>query len=161
MNKTGSVRRSTTFLRLTEGGAGYRAGCPRTGRRSPIGRAGRHLRSTEQQCATIGTVAASWLAGVPLTHPRNIALSARLRGEREGTRRVSDGEGEVGQAVVWSRLATPTPDPLRPAEGEGSEYGPPATGRAGRLAHAHDLPLRAQRRRRRSGRRRRDCQPAT
>src|SRR5260370_18374637 len=130
MNKTGSVRRSTTFLRLTEGGAGYRAGCPRTGRRSPIGRAGRHLRSTEQQCATIGTVAASWLAGVPLTYPRNIALSARLRGEREGTRRVSDGEGEVGRAVVWSRLSPPPPRPPPPPRGGGGRFrrrgrGPP------------------------------------
>ena len=26
----------------------------------------------------------------------HLALSARLRGEKEGTRRLSDGEGEVG-----------------------------------------------------------------
>jgi hypothetical protein len=27
------------------------------------------------------------------------ALSARLRGEREGTRRIGDGEGEVGRVL--------------------------------------------------------------
>jgi hypothetical protein len=39
------------------------------------------------------------------------ALSARLQGEREGTRRASDGEGEVGRITVGkygSPRLTPT-----------------------------------------------------
>ncbi len=49
-----------------------------------------------------------------------IALSA-LRGEREGTRRESDGEGEVGRAAV-PRLASPhlTPTLSAPGGGEGA-----------------------------------------
>src|SRR5262252_2298314 len=43
---------------------------------------------------------------------RHLALSARLRGEREGTHRGRDGEGEVGCAV--GENPPPHPDPLRP-----------------------------------------------
>src|ERR1700738_1417896 len=40
------------------------------------------------------------------------ALSARLRGEREGTRRSGDGEGEGGRSPVRS-VGSPTPPPVR------------------------------------------------
>jgi hypothetical protein len=46
-----------------------------------------------------------------------IALSACLRGEREGPRRVSDGEGEVGD-VGEPQLPPPHPDPLHPQGAE-------------------------------------------
>src|SRR5882672_9240729 len=93
MSPIDSARRSTTSVRSTEDRAGYRAGCPQTGRRSPTERAGRPRLPEELTFARTVTVTASWLAGVPLTHPRNFALSAQLRGEREGARRVSDREG--------------------------------------------------------------------
>src|SRR5271163_1932555 len=48
---------------------------------------------------------------------RQLALPARLRGEREGTRRVSDGEGEVGSATA--DVAPPHPAPLRPCMDRG------------------------------------------
>src|ERR1700730_2208366 len=48
------------------------------------------------------------------------ALSARLRGEREGTHRVSDGEGEVGWIAVASRGSPHlTPALSAPWGGEG------------------------------------------
>src|ERR1700720_1690107 len=54
---------------------------------------------------------------------RSSALSARLRGEREGTHRRSDGEGEVGSA--GGENPPPHPDPLRPL-GRGGKF--PALG---------------------------------
>src|SRR6266446_5283740 len=51
---------------------------------------------------------------------RNFALSARLRGEREGTRRGGDGEGEVGHAVATEPgLPHLTPNLSAPRDGEG------------------------------------------
>jgi hypothetical protein len=50
----------------------------------------------------------------------NFALSARLRGEREGTRRDRDGEGEVGHAATTEPgfpHLTPTLSALRGGEG--------------------------------------------
>ena len=48
------------------------------------------------------------------------ALSARLWGEREGTRRVGDGEGEVGGAELAScGLPHLTPTLSAPKGGEG------------------------------------------
>jgi hypothetical protein len=41
---------------------------------------------------------------------QKFALSARLRGEREGTRRISDGEGEVGAAAAFKLLPHLPPD---------------------------------------------------
>jgi hypothetical protein len=52
--------------------------------------------------------------------PRPFALSARLRGEREGTRRVGDGEGEVGCAPAFPHL---TPTLSAPKGGEGACQG--------------------------------------
>src|SRR5258708_31832015 len=51
------------------------------------------------------------------------ALSARLRGEREGTHRVRDGEGEVG--LAGGRYPPPHPDPLRPQGRRGRALGVP------------------------------------
>src|SRR6267143_6561567 len=51
---------------------------------------------------------------------RNFALSARLRGEREGTRRGGDGEGEVGDAATTEPgLPHLTPTLSAPGGGEG------------------------------------------
>src|SRR5437899_1085415 len=51
---------------------------------------------------------------------RNFALSARLRGEREGTLRGGDGEGEVGHAVATEPgLPHLTPTLSAPRDGEG------------------------------------------
>src|SRR5882724_5328414 len=47
--------------------------------------------------------------------PHCTALSA-LRAEREGTRRFSDGEGEVGAVRAWQ--SPPHPGPLRPLGAE-------------------------------------------
>src|SRR4051794_4462768 len=53
----------------------------------------------------------------------NITLmpSPPFRGEREGTRRFGDGEGEVGRAVTWSCGGVPhlTPTLSAPKGGEG------------------------------------------
>src|SRR6476660_8387897 len=57
-----------------------------------------------------------------------MAFSA-LWGEREGTRRASDGEGEVGIVGDWDRRHPPHPDPLPPKGGEGDPG-------AGALTHA-------------------------
>src|SRR5215469_7755930 len=54
-------------------------------------------------------------SNIPSTRP--LALSARQRGEREGTRRVSDGEGEVG--LAGGATPPPHPDPLRPRRRRG------------------------------------------
>src|SRR5438552_18933165 len=54
-------------------------------------------------------------------HRPILALSARFRGEREGTRRASGGEGGVGGGAVRSRGSpglTPTLSPPRGGEGE-------------------------------------------
>ena len=50
------------------------------------------------------------------------ALSARLRGEREGTRRSGDGEGEVGGAVPNARLPHLTPTLSAPGGGAGGSW---------------------------------------
>jgi hypothetical protein len=50
---------------------------------------------------------------------RTLALSARLRGEREGTRRVGEGEGEVGGARARGRIPHLTPTLSAPGGGEG------------------------------------------
>jgi hypothetical protein len=51
--------------------------------------------------------------------------SPPFRGEREGTRRVSDGEGEVGRAEAWSYRGVPhlTPTLSAARGGEGAEIG--------------------------------------
>src|SRR5438132_11900273 len=56
-------------------------------------------------------------AGYPFS-PQPLPLSARLRGEREGPRRASDGEGEVGSAAVRSR-GLPHLSPTLSASGGG------------------------------------------
>ena len=52
-----------------------------------------------------------------------ITLSARLRGEREGTHRVSDGEGEVGGATAQRLPPHLTPALSAPRGGEGEVIG--------------------------------------
>jgi hypothetical protein len=47
-----------------------------------------------------------------------LALSARLWGEREGTHRVRDGEGEVGDAAAEGPHLTPTLSAPGGGEGE-------------------------------------------
>src|SRR6266404_4241295 len=49
---------------------------------------------------------------------RNFALSARLRGEREGTRRGGDGEGEVGHAATTEPGLPTSPRPSPPPGAE-------------------------------------------
>jgi len=55
--------------------------------------------------------------------PKRSALSARLRGEREETRRMSDGEGEVGKATGVVTWGSPhlTPTLSAPGGGEGED----------------------------------------
>jgi protein ImuA len=73
-----------------------------------------------------GALAAAFIAHIlgRLTNPSTslFALSARLRGEREGTHRISDGEGEVGSAAAQGLLPphlTPTLSAPRGGEGDG------------------------------------------
>jgi hypothetical protein len=50
------------------------------------------------------------------------ALSARLRGEREGTRRAGDGEGEVGDSAARNSRLPTSPQPSPPPRGGEGDF---------------------------------------